>query len=192
MIKKNKMKKFIIVVILVIVFMSSIFAINIFKNNNIVENNYGAISANSGSNLVSNYIKSGITIGGVEGTLEVLDTSDATATAKDIAKDKTAYVDGEKITGTAQTVISTTRLTFSNHSYSDGYTMCHGQSSGSITLTNLPYSSMKVVNSSKASATYTNGTLKITFDTGKRESSYDPAGWPQVNLYPSITIDLIP
>lgn len=36
----------------------------------------------------------------VAGTLEVLDTSDATATSSDISNGKTAYVNGEKITGT--------------------------------------------------------------------------------------------
>ena len=190
--KKNKMKKLLIVIILVLLVLSVIFAVNIISDTIIVGNNYNAASANASSNLISEYIKSGITIGGVEGTLEVLDTSDATATAADIAKDKTAYVDGEKITGTAQTVINTTRLTFSNHLYADGFTMGNGQSSGSITLTDLPYSSMSVVSASYASATYTDGTLKITFDTGKHSTGYKPSGWPQVNLYPSITIDLIP
>ena len=61
---------------------------------------YIATTANAGSNLIASYIKSGITVGGITGTLEVLDTSDATATPEDITKGKTAYVDGVKITGT--------------------------------------------------------------------------------------------
>ena len=45
-------------------------------------------------------IKKGIKLFDVDGSLEILDTSDADATAKDIAMNKTAYVNGEKITGT--------------------------------------------------------------------------------------------
>lgn len=44
-------------------------------------------------------IKKGTTYLGVEGSLEELDTSDADATAQDILKDKTAYVNGEKVVG---------------------------------------------------------------------------------------------
>lgn len=51
--------------------------------------------------LTPDKIKSGETVLGVEGTYKGLDTSDATATAEDIMEGKTAYVDGEKITGTA-------------------------------------------------------------------------------------------
>ena len=44
-------------------------------------------------------IKDGVTIFGIEGTYEGIDTSDATATASDILDGKTAYVDGTKLTG---------------------------------------------------------------------------------------------
>ena len=49
--------------------------------------------------LTPDKIADGNTIIGVAGTHKSLDTSDADATAKDIAMNKTAYVNGEKITG---------------------------------------------------------------------------------------------
>ncbi len=47
-------------------------------------------------------IKAGVNILGVDGSYEGVDTSDATATSEDILKDKTAYVNNEKITGTIE------------------------------------------------------------------------------------------
>lgn len=57
-------------------------------------------------NIVAENIKEGITILGVEGEFSgggTSDTSDATATSNDILKDKTAYVDGNKIIGNIET-----------------------------------------------------------------------------------------
>lgn len=63
------------------------------------------VTVSGDSNLTPANIRKDISIFGVTGTMETpsggTDTSDATATADDIAKDKTAYVNGEKITGTA-------------------------------------------------------------------------------------------
>lgn len=63
----------------------------------------GAQTIKGDSNLVAGNIKSGVTIFGVAGTFESdsggIDTSDATATAEDIISPATAYVGGEKITG---------------------------------------------------------------------------------------------
>ncbi len=58
------------------------------------------VTADIDPNIKSENIKVGTTILGIEGAYEPLDTSDANATAADIMKDKTAYVNGEKIVGT--------------------------------------------------------------------------------------------
>lgn len=55
------------------------------------------------SDLTADNIKKNIEIFGVIGTYEGTDTSDATATAADILTGKTAYVNGEKLTGTIPT-----------------------------------------------------------------------------------------
>ena len=100
-----------IAIILVAVILAILITTNIISNNNqsnqiASQEDYLATTANAGSSLVASYIKKGITIGGVTGTLESLDTSDATATAEDIAYGKTAYVNGVKITGTRVEPIS--------------------------------------------------------------------------------------
>ena len=90
----------IIALILIVVILSTIFTVNIMKNKNLSKEGYMGATANASSTLVASYIKKGITIGGITGTLEVLDTSDATAKEEDIAWGKTGYVNGIKITGT--------------------------------------------------------------------------------------------
>lgn len=99
-IEKNKRITIIISIICIIVIIGIIIGANVIKVN-IANGKYN--SSNSGSNnknLIPEYIKEGITLGGITGTLKVLDTSDATAKPEDITKGKTAYVNGVKITGT--------------------------------------------------------------------------------------------
>ena len=101
--KLNKKQRLIVFVaiLVVTVIMAIIITTNIISSNKqIASGDYKVTTANAGSTLVANYIKEGITIGGITGTLKDLDTSDATATPEDILWGKTAYVKGEKITGT--------------------------------------------------------------------------------------------
>lgn len=66
-----------------------------------LQTNLNAILIDKNANLKPENLKAGVTCLGVEGTMNSgIDTSDATATINDIAQDKTAYVNGEKITGT--------------------------------------------------------------------------------------------
>ncbi len=103
--KKQKLIVF-IAILLVAVILAIVITTNIISNNNQIANQeeYLATTANAGSSLVASYIKKGITIGGITGTLETLDTSDATAYAEDIAWGKVAYARGERIVGTYLTL----------------------------------------------------------------------------------------
>lgn len=58
------------------------------------------VTSNVDENITPENIAEGVTILDVIGTAKVLDTYDATATKIDIAENKTAYVNGEKIMGT--------------------------------------------------------------------------------------------
>ena len=97
--KKQKLIGFIAILIMAVV-LATVITTNIVNNRTVVNVNYSTTSDNANSNLVANYIKKGITIGGITGTLESLNTFDATATPEDIIWGKTGYVKGEKITGT--------------------------------------------------------------------------------------------
>ena len=111
--KKQKLIGF-IAILLVAVIIAIVITTSIIKNNKqVASEGYSVTTANAGSRLISNYILNGITIGGITGKMDVLDTSDATATPEDIAMGKTAYVDGVKITGTRAEPISNEDLQIS-------------------------------------------------------------------------------
>ena len=100
--KTNKKAKIItvIAIVTVIVFTGILIATNEIKNNNVNNESYLA-TANANSDLVASYIKSGVTIGGITGTLETIDVSNATATAEDVLEGKTFYAGSNEIkTGT--------------------------------------------------------------------------------------------
>ena len=104
-VQNNKKKRLIIliaVIALIGIIIGSIVIRNVVVNQETEGENYLA-GGNANSSLMASYIRKGVTIGGITGTLESLDTSDATATPEDILEGKTAYVNGVKITGTMKT-----------------------------------------------------------------------------------------
>ena len=99
----NRKKKLIVAtaITLIVIILAIVITTDIISNNSqIASEGYFATTANANSKLVASYIRKGITIGGITGTLEVLDTSDANATPEDISWGKTGYVNGVKVTGT--------------------------------------------------------------------------------------------
>lgn len=106
--KINKKQKIIIfasillVVVIATVFVTSAITKNIINNVGLNNNDYLASIEDTKSGMLASYIKKGVTLGEITGTLEDLDTSDATANPEDITKGKTAYVKGKKITGTRE------------------------------------------------------------------------------------------
>ena len=111
--KKQKLIGFVAILVVAVILAIVITTSIISNNDQVASEGYSATTANAGSSLIANYILNGITIGGITGRMDVLDTSDATATPEDIAKGKTAYVDGEKITGTRVEPISNEDLNLS-------------------------------------------------------------------------------
>ncbi len=111
--KKQKLVGFIAILIVAVIIAIVITTSIINSNNQIADEEYSATTINAGSNLIAKYIKKGEKIGEITGTLEVLNTADATATAEDIEWGKTAYVNGVKITGT--------RTPDNNYTFTDSY-----------------------------------------------------------------------
>lgn len=60
------------------------------------------ITSNIDTDIKPENIKEGINILGIDGSYSGIDTSNATATATDLLKDKIAYANGEQITGTIE------------------------------------------------------------------------------------------
>ena len=114
--KKQKLIGF-IAILIVAVLIAIIITTSIVNNNQVANEGYAATSANAGSSLIASYIKKGITIGEITGTLETLDTSDASAYAEDIAYGKIAYARGERIVGTridVDTVLDTDEVYYAD------------------------------------------------------------------------------
>lgn len=80
----------------------------------ILNDNLNQILQEKEQKIIPENIKSGVQIFDVTGTLEILDTSDADATANDILVNKTAYVNGMKVTGTLPLFPNTSTFTVSN------------------------------------------------------------------------------
>lgn len=77
-----------------------------------------AVTSSVDSNIRTNNIKKGVTILGVTGSLDALDTSDATANSSTILSGNTAYVNGRKITGNMS---NNGKLNISPRTYSQNF-----------------------------------------------------------------------
>lgn len=159
--KTNKKNKIIILIAiaLIIVIIGILIGTNAIKVNILTGKYNSANNDSSNGNLLPEYIKAGITLGGVTGTLEDLDTSDATATAEDIALGKTAYVNGVKITGTRAEPISQT----------DSYVGYYADIEGDGTVDGVVYADLAVGNTGDGQWTNSNGYYTIPTKTNLKD-----------------------
>ena len=126
--KTSKKLKIIIFVatILVVMILAIVIIENVIKENNLENKEYLETISNADSNLIASYIKEGVTIGGITGTLKMLDTSDATATEEDVLEGKTFYAGSNDIkTGTMKSsyVLKTTSTTYNPNSWNGSKTI---------------------------------------------------------------------
>ena len=160
--KKTFKKQKIIILIaiaLIIVIIGILIGTNAIKVNILTGKFNSANNGSSNGNLLPEYIKAGITLGGVTGTLEDLDTSDATATAEDIALGKTAYVNGVKITETRAEPISQT----------DSYVGYYADIEGDGTVDGVVYADLAVGNTGDGQWTDSDGNYTIPTKTNLKD-----------------------
>lgn len=105
MVKLNVKQKLIvgISIMLILIILAIVITASIVNKGEVVSESYSTSSANANSNIVASYIKSGVTIAGITGTLEIVDTSNATASEKDVLEGETFYAGTNDIkTGTME------------------------------------------------------------------------------------------
>lgn len=97
-------------------------------------------------NLKPENLKEGVSCLGVQGSLKILDTSDATAQQSDIFQGKTAYVNGEKITGTFVQNLGTKKIT-ENGTYNASDDDLNGYSSVEVETSGVDINDYYIMNS---------------------------------------------
>ena len=160
-ISKRQKMILLIAIVIIIVIVGAVLGINAIRVN-IANGKYNSSNGSSSNgNLLPEYIKEGITIGGITGTLANLDTSDATATPEDIAEGKTAYVKGVKITGTrsAHQAISKT----------DSFVGYYADIEGDGTVDGVIYADLAVGNTGDGQWTNSNGYYTIPTKTNLKD-----------------------
>ena len=149
-----------------------------------------AVTSAIDSNIVADNIKKDVSILGVTGTYtpeEEIDTSDATATANQILEGATAYVNGQKITGTLPLFPNTSTFTVDNA----GVTNNTEDSTLELTTINTLKQTLDSNLNMKFSAPYADITTAIGLTADKIVSGntiLDVAGTASTGTTPDVTI----